>query len=210
MFTGIVEDIGKIEVLRPEGKEVLIRVIPKTIDAVEIKIGESISVNGACLTVISVTNKTFTVEVSHETLKRTTLRKLKPGSRVNLERSLRLSDRLGGHIVNGHVDGVGKVKSIERHGKSLEFWFSIPKGYYKYIVQKGSIAVDGVSLTINAVNGEGFSINIIPHTQKATIFGRLKPGDSVNLEFDIVGKYVEKLITGNDKKKDVSELIKKF
>ncbi|MGH7800711.1 MAG: riboflavin synthase [Thermodesulfobacteriota bacterium] len=210
MFTGIVEDVGTVEGLKPKAKEVLIRINAKNIDVSEIKNGESISVNGACLTVISIKNKTFTVEASHETLRRTTLSKLRVGSYVNLERSLRLGDRLGGHIVNGHVDGVGNVESIKRHGKSLEFWFSIPKGHSKYIVEKGSIAVDGVSLTINVVNGGRFSVNIIPYTQEATIFTNLKPGDSVNIEFDIIGKYVEKFVMGKGGKKDFSDLLEKF
>ncbi|MCI0453448.1 MAG: riboflavin synthase [Candidatus Dadabacteria bacterium] len=210
MFTGIIEDVGTVDGLKPKTKEVLLRIRTKNIDVNEIKIGESISVNGACLTVISVKNNTFTVEASHETLRRTTLFKLKLGSRVNLERSLKLGDRLGGHIVNGHVDGVGKVESVNRRGKSLVFWFSILKGHSRYIVEKGSIAVDGVSLTINEVNGEKFSVNIIPYTQEATIFGPLKTGDSVNLEFDIIGKYVEKFLVGVQRKKDISELIKKF
>ena len=210
MFTGIVEDVGRVEELKPKTKEVLFAIGAKNIDVKEIKIGESISVNGACLTVISVKKNIFTVEASHETLRRTTLSKLKVGSKVNLERSLRLGDRLGGHIVNGHVDGIGKVESIERRGKSLEFWFSIPKVHSKYIVEKGSIAIDGVSLTINAVNGGRFSVNIIPYTQEATIFSDLKPGDSVNIEFDIIGKYVEKFVMGKGGKKDFSELLEKF
>ncbi len=210
MFTGIVEDVGTVDGLEPKIKEVLLRIRTKNIDVNEIRIGESISVNGACLTVISVKKNTFTVEASHETLRRTTLFKLKLGNRVNLERSLKLGDRLGGHIVNGHVDGVGKIESVIRRGKSLEFWFSILKGHSRYIVEKGSIAVDGVSLTINEVNGEKFSVNIISYTQEATIFGRLKTGDSVNLEFDIIGKYVEKFLVVKGGKKDISELIKKF
>jgi riboflavin synthase len=210
MFTGIVEDVGTVLGLKPGAKEVLIRIRTKNIDVSEIKIGDSISVNGACLTVISVKNDTFAVEASHETLRRTTLSKLKLGSMVNLERSLKLGDRLGGHIVNGHVDGVGRVESTTRRGKSVEFWFSIPKGHSRYVVDKGSIAVDGVSLTINAVNGERFSVNIIPHTQEATIFGHLKPGDSVNLEFDIIGKYVEKFLVGKGGEKDIKALIQKL
>jgi len=210
MFTGIVEDVGRVEELKPKAKDALFTIRTKKIDVKEMKIGESISVNGACLTVILIKNNTFTVEASHETLRRTTLSKLKLGSKVNLERSLRLGDRLGGHIVNGHVDGIGKVESIERCGKSLEFWFSIPKGRSKYIVEKGSIAIDGVGLTINALNVDRFSVNIIQYTQEATIFSNLKSGDSVNIEFDIIGKYVEKFVMGKGGKKDFSELLEKF
>jgi riboflavin synthase len=210
MFTGIVEDVGTIKELKPRTEEVLLTIRPKNIGVKEIKIGESISVNGACLTVISVGNNAFTVEASSETLRRTNLSKLKVGSKVNLERSLRLGDRLGGHIVNGHVDGVGKVESIQRRGKSIEIWFSLPKELSRYVVEKGSIAVDGVSLTINAVSGDRFSVNIIPYTQEATIFGKLKPGDSVNIECDIIGKYVEKFILGKGEKKDIRELLEKL
>ena len=210
MFTGIVEDVGRVEELKPKTKEVLFTIGAKNIDVKEMKLGDSISVNGVCLTLISFKNNTFTVEASHETLTRTTLSKLKVGSKVNLERSLKLGERLGGHIVNGHVDGIGRVESIGRRGKSLEFWFSIPKGHSKYAVEKGSIAIDGVSLTINALNGDRFSVNIIPYTQEATIFSNLKPGDSVNIEFDIIGKYVEKFLMRGRSKKNISELIEKF
>ncbi len=210
MFTGIVEDVGRVEELKPKTKEVLFTIGAKNIDVKEMKLGDSISVNGVCLTLISFKNNTFTVEASHETLRRTTLSKLKVGSKVNLERPLKLGERLGGHIVNGHVDGIGRVESIGRRGKSLEFWFSIPKGHSKYAVEKGSIAIDGVSLTINALNGDRFSVNIIPYTQEATIFSNLKPGDSVNIEFDIIGKYVEKFLMRGRSKKNISELIEKF
>src|ERR1700757_1450490 len=132
MFTGIVEDIGTVKEIKPRTKEVLFTIKTKNIDVKEIKLGDSISINGTCLTVVSIGHDTFTIEASHETLKRTNLSKLKIGSKVNLERSLKLGDRLGGHIVNGHVDGVGKVESIQRRGKSIEIWFSLPKGLSRY------------------------------------------------------------------------------
>jgi riboflavin synthase len=194
MFTGIVEDIGTVKEIKPGTKEVLFTIKTKNIEVKEIKPGDSISINGICLTVISIGDGAFTIEASHETLKRTNLSKLKIGSKVNLERSLRLNDRLGGHIVNGHVDGVGKVDSMRKRGKSVEIWFSLSKGLSRYVVEKGSIAIDGVSLTVNAVNGDRFLVNIIPYTQKATIFGKMKPGDLVNIECDIIGKYVEKFV----------------
>ncbi len=210
MFTGIIEDVGKIKEIKPKSKEVLFRIQVKNIDAVEIEPGESIAVNGTCLTVISFGKNTFTVEASHETLKRTNLSKLKIGSNVNLERALKLGGRLGGHIVNGHVDGIGKVVSMERRGKSVEIWFSLTKELSRYVVEKGSIAVDGVSLTVNAVNDNKFSVNIIPYTQEATIFSELKRGDIVNIECDIIGKYVEKFVVLKDEKKDIKELIEKL
>lgn len=210
MFTGIVEDVGTVKELKPRKEEVILTIQPGNVDVKEIKLGESISVNGTCLTVTSVGKSTFTVEASHETLKRTNLSRLGVGSKVNLERSLKLGDRLGGHIVNGHVDGFGKVESTQRRGKSVEFWFSLPSELSKYIVEKVSVAVDGVSLTINEVKGNRFSVNIIPYTQEATIFADLKPGDYVNVECDIIGKYVEKLVAGKEAKKDISELLEKL
>jgi riboflavin synthase len=209
MFTGIVEDVGKVKVVRAKRKEVVFTIQVKNIDAGEVAIGESIAVNGACLTVISSGRNNFTVEASHETLKRTNLSRLKVGSKVNLERAVRLGGRLGGHIVNGHVDGIGKVDSIEKRGKSVEIWFSLAKELSRYVVEKGSIAVDGVSLTVNAVNGNRFSVNIIPYTQEATIFGGLKRGDLVNIECDIIGKYVEKLVGAKDNRRDIKALIQK-
>ena len=210
MFTGIVEDVGKVKEIRTKAKEVVFTIQVKNIDAGEIALGESIAVNGTCLTVISSGKNNFTVEASHETLKRTNLSKLKVGSRVNLERAVKLGARLGGHIVNGHVDGIGKVDSIEKRGKSIEIWFSLSEGLSKYVVEKGSIAVDGVSLTVNAVTGNRFSVNIIPYTQEATIFAELKRGDPVNIECDIIGKYVEKFVAVRDNKKDIKELIQKL
>ncbi len=200
MFTGIVEDIGTIKRIKPKTKEVLFTIKTQNIDVREIKLGDSISVNGACLTVVAIEDDAFTIEASHETLKRTNLSKLRVGNKVNLERSLKLSDRLGGHIVNGHVDGVGKVDSVRKRGKSIEAWFSLPKGLAKYVVEKGSIAIDGVSLTVNAVDGDRFSVNIIPYTKEVTTLGKMRPGDSVNIECDIVGKYVEKFVMENTRK----------
>ncbi len=210
MFTGIVEDVGTVKRLKPQKEEVILTIHPGNIDVKEIRLGESISVNGVCLTVTSIGNNTFTVEASHETLKRTNLSRLGAGSKVNLERSLKLGDRLGGHIVNGHVDGLGKVESTQNRGKSVEVWFSLPIELSRYVVEKGSVAVNGVSLTVNEVKGNMFSVNIIPYTQEATIFAELRSGDYVNIECDIVGKYVEKFVTGKETKKDISELLEKL
>jgi len=210
VFTGIVEDVGKVKEIKTRTKEVVFTLEVKSIDAEEIELGESIAVNGTCLTVIAAGKNTFTVEASHETMKRTNLSKLKSGSKVNLERSLKIGGRLGGHIVNGHVDGIGKVESVKKRGKSIEIWVSLPNELSKYVVEKGSIAIDGVSLTINKVNGNRFSVNIIPYTQDATTFIGLKPGDTVNIECDIIGKYVEKFVAVKDNKKDIKELIQKL
>ena len=197
MFTGIVEDIGTVQSMERKEKGAILTFQVDTLDLSDLELGDSIAVNGTCLTVISFTADTFTVEASHETLAKTNLGRLKTASRVNLECALRMGDKLGGHMVSGHVDGVGGVKSINPEGDSIEFVFTLPGKLAKYIVEKGSVAVDGVSLTVNTVRGNEFGVNIIPHTQSATIFGELKPGGMVNIECDMIGKYVEKFVTGN-------------
>ncbi|HET7288814.1 MAG TPA: riboflavin synthase [Thermodesulfobacteriota bacterium] len=196
MFTGIVEDIGTVAAVKRRTKESTITFRVRKIDPRGIVTGESISVSGACLTVTSVERDTFTVDASRETLSRTSLRKLRAGQAVNLERSLRAGDRMGGHIVSGHVDGVGKVKAKKKRGGSVEFTFTAPESVLKYIVEKGSVAVDGVSLTVNSVKSGEFTVNIIPYTLAETTFGSLRTGSPVNIECDIIGKYVEKLMTG--------------
>lgn len=195
MFTGIVEDMGTVTGIKRRSKESSITFRAGRIGPGGVAKGDSISVNGACLTVTSAEGDTFTVDASRETLSRTSLGKLRVGSRVNLERSLRAGDRMGGHIVSGHVDGVGKVKSKKKRGGSVEFRFTAPARIMKYIVEKGSVAVDGVSLTVNSVEGGEFSVNIIPYTLAETTFGSLRAGSPVNIECDIIGKYVEKFMT---------------
>jgi riboflavin synthase len=210
MFTGIVEDLGKVEEIRKKAKDVVFVISTNKINPDELEHGESISINGTCLTVISLGKGAFEVKASHETLNRTNLSKVRVGSRVNLERAVKVGDRLGGHIVNGHVDGIGKITSIEQKGESKEIWVTLMPELSRYVVEKGSIAIDGVSLTVNRVDGNKFSVNIIPYTQDATIFGDMKTGGSVNIECDIIGKYVEKFVTTNVEKKDIRELIQKL
>ncbi|MFI5323665.1 MAG: riboflavin synthase [Thermodesulfobacteriota bacterium] len=196
MFTGTVDDTGTVTEIKRCSKESALSIAVNRIDLGEVRPGDSISVNGACLTVTSIGRGMFTTDASRETLSRTNLGRLRVGSRVNLERSLRAGDRMGGHIVNGHVDGVGRVGSRKKRGKSVEFRFIVPDKLSRYIVEKGSVAIDGVSLTVNSVAGEEFSVNIIPYTLAETTFGTLKKGSRVNIECDIIGKYVEKFITG--------------
>ena len=198
MFSGIVEDVGVLQALEEKDKGVVLRVGVRKIDAGELVLGESVAVNGACLTVVSVEDGSFSVDASHETLSRTNLSGLRTGSGVNLERSLRVGDRMGGHIVTGHVDGVGAVQSIAPVGESRVFSFSIPAALAKYVVEKGSVAVDGVSLTVNSVRGAEFSVNIIPYTLRETTFSEFRRGREVNIECDIIGKYVEKMLSGAD------------
>ncbi len=194
MFTGIVEDIGVIKSIEQQGKEKLFTIAVSKIDPSELILGESVAVNGTCLTIKFLKEDGFVVETSHETLLKTNLSVLVEGDHVNLERSLRVGDRLSGHIVTGHVDGVGKVESRKEIGKSVEFHFSVTSSLGKYIIKKGSIAVDGVSLTVNTVLDSTFSVNIIPYTLQETTFQYMDVGDLVNIECDIIGKYVERLL----------------
>ncbi len=208
MFTGIVEDLGTVKKIDRKEKDVEFTFEVGNIKLKDVVLGDSISVNGTCLTVTSLGKKTFTVDASHETLAKTNLGKLRAGKKVNLERALKAGDKWGGHIVNGHVDGVGKVSSKTKKGESMEFKFSAPRALAKYIVNKGSVAVDGVSLTVNAVKGTEFVVNIIPYTQQATTFGALRKGSIVNIECDIIGKYVEKFVKGTKSKDSIYQFEK--
>ena len=193
MFTGLVEEIGIIEAVKLVGNasEITIRA---GIVMEGLKIGDSISISGVCLTVTGIRNTSFTVQAVEETMALTSLYIKKVHKRVNLERALRASDRLGGHIVQGHVDGIGRVTGISPEGEGTRFRFETEKALMRYIVVKGSIAVDGVSLTVVDTGTNNFSVVLIPHSLKNTTFSELKAGDSVNIETDIVAKYIEKLI----------------
>lgn len=169
-------------------------------DLVDPEEGESIAVNGVCLTARDIKGNSFLVDVSPETLSRTGLGELKSGSQVNLERALRLSDRLGGHMVSGHVDTQGRVEDRRSEGDFTIFTFSLSRSLVKYVIEKGSVAINGVSLTVNSCEGDRFTVSIIPHTLVVTTLGELKPGDSVNIEVDIIGKYVEKLLSDKSEK----------
>ncbi|MBN6040789.1 riboflavin synthase [Amycolatopsis sp. 195334CR] len=189
MFTGIVEELGEITAVEEltDAARLAVRGPLVTSDA---KHGDSIAVNGVCLTVVEVSGDTFTVDVVHETLRRSSLAKVATGDRVNLERATALGDRLGGHIMQGHVDGTGVFLSRDPDGLTH---FALPPELARYVVEKGSIAVDGVSLTVAAISAEEFSIALIPTTLELTTLGRREPGESVNLEVDVLAKYVEKL-----------------
>ena len=210
MFSGIVEDVGTVRALEEKDKGVLLKVGVHRIAAGELVLGESVAVNGVCLTVVSAGDGSFSVDASHETLSRTNLSGLRAGSGVNLERSLRVGDRMGGHIVTGHVDEVGIVQSIAPVGESRVFSFSIPAALAKYVVEKGSVAVDGVSLTVNSVKGTEFSVNIIPYTLRETTFSEFRRGREVNIECDIIGKYVEKMLSGADAPAEGSSVRRKL
>ncbi len=194
MFTGLIEGTGKILKTHNRNNGIVLEIKP-SFELEEPVIGESISVDGACLTLTEYSEKTIRADVSPETLKKTTLVHKRQGDIVNLERALRLSDRLGGHLVTGHIDGTGKILSITDKGDFTQFDFTAPDYIIKYIIEKGSVAIDGISLTVNSCSKTAFSVMIIPHTINATNLITKKTGERVNIENDIIGKYVEKLLT---------------
>ncbi|HUG18493.1 MAG TPA: riboflavin synthase [Planctomycetaceae bacterium] len=195
MFTGLVEGMGRVSELRSESDAALrVAIEVPEFMAGEASLGESVAINGCCLTVVEFSDSLWQFQAGEETLSKTTLGNLKPGERVNLERSLRADARLGGHFVQGHVDGTGTVSNIDRDGEWIRMAFEVPRKLSQLMVPKGSIAVDGVSLTIVDALPESFSIALIPHTLEVTTLGHRRVGDLVNLEADILGKYVLKLL----------------
>jgi riboflavin synthase len=202
MFTGIIEGLGTIREVRSEGQGKRM-----TVEAdfflEQTRIGDSICVSGACLTVVMIDGKRFAVDISPETLAKTTFGNAKIGDRVNLERALRLSDRIDGHLVSGHIDGIGTITLKQNIGNAIIVSFKVPELILHYMIQKGSVAVDGISLTINNCKLDSFDVSIIPHTAKLTTIGFKKAGDLVNIETDMIGKYVERFVGGkrHDEKK---------
>ncbi len=196
MFTGIIEAIGTIRALTPKGGDVRVQVATGKLDLSDVKLGDSIAVNGVCLTAVALPGGGFWAGVSRETLARTAFADLKPGSRVNLEKALTPTSRLGGHLVSGHVDGVGEIVAREDNARAVQFRVRAPRELARYIALKGSITVDGTSLTVNAVNGAEFELTIVPHTLAETIMADYRPGRRVNLEVDLLARYLERLLLG--------------
>lgn len=194
MFTGIVEEVGTIRAIHRGRSSAILDINAKTVLS-DVHIGDSIAVNGVCLTVTDFSPEGFSADVMHETLNRSSLSQLKNGSRVNLERAMAANGRFGGHIVAGHVDGVGTVTNLRRDDNAIWYTIQADPGLLRYVVEKGSITIDGISLTVAAVDSSSFQISAIPHTVAVTVLQDRKPGDLVNLETDIIGKYVEKLLT---------------
>ncbi|HLE40929.1 MAG TPA: riboflavin synthase [Nitrospirota bacterium] len=208
MFTGIIEEMGSVKGLRREAGAARLAVSASLV-LEGTAIGDSICVNGVCLTVVEMDGAAFSADVANETLKVTNLGDLRVGQKVNLERALRLSARIGGHLVTGHVDAVGRIREKKQEGNSWRIFIETPESALPYIIKKGSVAVDGISLTVADVEKTGFSIAMIPHTAKLTTLGSKSTGDSVNLETDIIGKYVEKLLAGRVEGDVSLELLKK-
>ncbi|WP_396616699.1 riboflavin synthase [Lysobacter soli] len=196
MFTGIIEGVGRLAALEHRGGDVRLTVDVGSLPFDAVQLGESIAVNGVCLTVIEFDARSFAADASNETLALTTLGALAIGDAVNLERAMRPTDRLGGHLVSGHVDGLGRVERIEPDARAQRWRFSAPTPLLRYIAKKGSICVDGVSLTVNEVDDAGFDVALIPHTVAHTRFAHTQVGDAVNLEIDLVARYVERLLAG--------------
>lgn len=196
MFTGLVEAVGRVAVIEAKGGDVRLRIASETLGFADVQLGDSIAVNGVCLTVVAFDAHGFDADVSTETLARTTLGAWTVGRLVNLEKSLRFGDRVGGHLVSGHVDGVGQVVSIEADARATRWRFALPRALSRFVAEKGSIAVDGVSLTVNSVGDEHFEVALIPHTQTVTAFAETAVGSAVNLEVDLLARYLDRLQTG--------------
>lgn len=197
MFTGIIQAIGTVAALQATGGDVRLRINTGKLALDDVALGDSICTSGVCLTVIELPGDGYWADVSLETLDFTTLGALQPGSPVNLEKALTPASRLGGHIVSGHVDGVGEVLGLQEDARSIRVEISAPPELAKYIAHKGSICIDGTSLTVNAVSGNRFELNIIPQTMAETIFGEYRAGSRVNLEVDVIARYLERLVLGD-------------
>lgn len=196
MFTGIIQAVGKINAIQPVGGDVRLTVATGKLDMSDVALGDSIATNGVCLTVVEFSDSHYVADLSSETLKRSGFASYQIGHRVNLEKAMLASTRFGGHIVSGHVDGVGQVLSVQNTARAVEIWIQAPDELAKYIAEKGSITVDGVSLTVNDVDGARFKLTLVPHTLKETNIGDYQSGSKVNLEVDVVARYLERLLLG--------------
>ena len=215
MFTGIIAAVGKVTAIQSNEKDMTITVHAGELDMNDVKLGDSIANNGVCLTVTHLTADSFNVDLSYETLKLSAFSGIQPGFLVNLEKAMQMNDRFGGHIVSGHVDGVGEITAISPLGNAIEYWIKAPTSLAKYIAKKGSITVDGISLTTNDVDGSSFKLTIIPHTISQTTMQQYKVGSKVNLEVDVIARYLERLMLGehaaqpNEKQQSTMELLAK-
>lgn len=194
MFTGIIVDQGRVAAIEPRGGDLRVTIEVQSLELARQSPGDSIAVSGVCLTVVELGPRQFMADVSRETLSLTTLAGWRTGQRVNLEPALRVGDALGGHLVSGHVDGIATLVAREADARSLRLRFAAPAALARYVARKGSVCLDGVSLTVNDVAGDGFGINLVPHTQQQTTLGALATGAQVNLEVDVIARYAERLL----------------
>lgn len=205
MFTGIIESLGTIKKIRATG-EGRILTIGCDLDLTETRIGDSIAVNGACLTAVSLDRNSFSVDMAPETVGRTTFKDLTQGARVNIERALKLSGRIDGHLVSGHIDGTGTIASIQKKSNAVIIRVEVDETLASDMIEKGSVAIDGISLTINRCSSKDFEVSIIPHTAQITTIGLKKAGDRINIETDMIGKYVKKIMMGRASKNDAEAM----
>lgn len=210
MFTGIIQAVGQVQKIEPLAGDWRLTLDVGKLDMSDVALGDSIAVNGICLTVVQMGKQWFAADVSQETLSVTALKNSPMGARVNLEKALRLADRLGGHLVSGHVDGVGEVVSITPDARSYKFVIAMPEDIRRYVAAKGSITINGVSLTVNHINGAHFDVNIVPHTLSETTLGSLKPGSQVNLEVDVIARYLERLLKNDEPAYDAGLTLEKL
>ncbi len=210
MFTGIVETVGTLAALTPKGADISIQVYSGSLDMSDVKLGDSIATNGVCLTVVAMTSNSYSADLSVETLKKTGFAHYKVGDRVNLEKAMLPTTRFGGHIVSGHVDGVGEIVEKNRVGRAIEFWVAIPSDISKYVAEKGSITVDGISLTVNDLRKNAFKLTIVPHTSSQTTIDEFQVGRKVNLEVDVMARYLERLVSAKEEAEPESKLTMEF
>lgn len=203
MFTGIIEAVGRLRAINTSGDGARITIDTASLDLSDVKLGDSIATNGVCLTVTALDSASFSADVSSETIKRSGLAHYQVGDSVNLEKAMLPTTRFGGHMVSGHVDGVSEIKVIEHKGNSIEYWLSMPAELAPYIAEKGSITIDGTSLTVNSLTTEQFRLTIVPHTTQETIISKYQVGTKVNVEVDLIARYIERLLTQQSPEKQV-------
>lgn len=210
MFTGIVEAVGKLAAITPKGEDITVTVEVGKLDMSDVKLGDSIATNGVCLTVVDFGSHFYSADLSLETLNKTGFAAYQVGDKVNLEKAMLPTTRFGGHIVSGHVDGVGVIVERNQVGRAIEFWVEMPETLSKYVAEKGSITVDGISLTVNDLRKNGFKLTIVPHTSEETTIDQFHVGRKVNLEVDVLARYMERLLQGQQEQKQESRITMEF
>ncbi len=210
MFTGIVEAVGTLTAITPKGEDISVTVEVGKLDMADVKLGDSIATNGVCLTVVDYSATSYTADLSLETLQKTGFSAYQAGDKVNLEKAMLPTTRFGGHIVSGHVDGVGEIVERNMVGRAIEFWVSMPEEIAKYVAEKGSITVDGISLTVNALRKNAFKLTIVPHTGEETTIADFHVGRKVNLEADVLARYMERLLTSQRDEQPQSSITMEF